>query len=139
MWRLLPEHHTIHLFDKGREDITVISFWKLCTVNFSVSCACCSKLDLIACAKCSSSFVSRINRVGLSKGSEERDLNLYVNKLCKNLIKTYNFKSINTRKCCLIEQNCIHIRDQGILIDYRDLIRFSFFFQNENLLYGLIS
>ena len=38
----------------------------------------------------------------------------------------------------MIEQTCIHIRNQEILIDYRDLIRFSFFFQNENLLYSVI-
>ena len=76
---LCTRHHTIHLFDNGREDITVISFWKVCTVNFSVSCACWSKLNLIACAKCFSSFVSRVNRVGLGKGSEEG----YLGQPCK--------------------------------------------------------
>ena len=62
----------IHKFDIGREEISVTNVWKLCIVNFAISCVCCSRLTLVARAKFSSSFVSRINRVGIGNFSEEK-------------------------------------------------------------------
>ena len=55
-----PERIAIHLFDKDMDDICVSKLEKLCTPYFSVSCACCSMLNLRACANSSSTGDGRI-------------------------------------------------------------------------------
>ena len=67
-----PELNATHLLDKDMEDMCASKLEKLCTPYLSVSCACCSMLNLRACANSSSSFDSRTNRVGLGNGSDER-------------------------------------------------------------------